>query len=139
NSLGQMGDDESSLSQYVQLNTDATIVVYASKADNLVPGDGNGYMEVFLTRRTNGPVTPGCSPADVANTDGDPIPDDAIDNGDFSTFFTAFFAAEGDPFRLVADIANTDGETIVEGGGPDGVVDNGDFAAFFVYFFQGCP
>ncbi len=80
-----------------------------------------------------------CSPADVANTDGDPISDGAVDNGDFSAFFGAFFLDEGDPGRLVADIANTDGETFLEGQGPDGAVDNGDFTAFFNYFFQGCP
>jgi hypothetical protein len=80
-----------------------------------------------------------CSPADVANTDGDPISDGAVDNGDFSAFFGAFFLDEGDPGRLVADIANTDGETFLEFAGPDGAVDNGDFTAFFNYFFQGCP
>ncbi|MCE2967513.1 MAG: GC-type dockerin domain-anchored protein [Phycisphaerales bacterium] len=85
-----------------------------------------------------------CSPADIANTDGETArpfagPDGAIDNGDFTAFFAAFFLEEGDPGRLVADIANTDGETILEGSGPDGVVDNGDFTAFFSYFFDGCP
>jgi Tol biopolymer transport system component len=139
NSLGQMGDDESSLSQYVQISADATKIVYASRANNLVPGDTNGFQDVFFTSRTSGPTTPGCSPADVANTDGDPVPDNAIDNGDFGLFFTAFFTPEGDPFRLIADIANTDGETVLEGGGPDGAVDNGDFSSFFAYFFQGCP
>lgn len=38
-------------------------------------------------------VTPtGCSPADLAFTDGSPGFDQLIDNGDFSLFFTAFFA-----------------------------------------------
>ncbi len=80
-----------------------------------------------------------CSPADIANTDGDPQPDRAIDNGDFGLFFSAFFLPESDPQRLVADIANTDGETILVGGGPDGSIDNGDFSAFFALFFEGCP
>jgi hypothetical protein len=85
-----------------------------------------------------------CSPADIANTDGETTltgggPDNAIDNGDFTAFFSAFFLGETDPARLVADIANTDGETVVEGAGPDGAVDNGDFTAFFAYFFLGCP
>ncbi|MCE2967714.1 MAG: GC-type dockerin domain-anchored protein [Phycisphaerales bacterium] len=72
--------------------------------------------------------------ADVANTDGDPLPDGVVDNGDFNAFFSAFFAAEGDPARLVADVGNTDGEL-----GRDGVVDNGDFQLFFAQFFAGCP
>jgi hypothetical protein len=90
-----------------------------------------------------------CSPADIANTDGEVCsifacgtptggPDNTIDNGDFTAFFTAFFLPAGDPCQLVADIANTDGDTVLTGGGPDGVVDNGDFTAFFLYFFQGC-
>lgn len=92
------------------------------------------------------PFTPpaSCSPADIANTDGETTltgggPDNTIDNGDFTAFFSAFFLADTDPARLVSDIANTDGETTVEGGGADGVVDNGDFTAFFAYFFAGCP
>ena len=80
-----------------------------------------------------------CSPADIANTDGEPTPDFSIDNGDFSLFFTSFFLDETDPERFRADIADTDGLTNVNGGGPDGVVDNGDFAAFFDSFFVGCP
>ncbi len=79
-----------------------------------------------------------CSPADIANTDGDVGFDGTIDNGDFTAFFNAFFLDAVDPNRLAADIANTDGETTVEGAGPDGAIDNGDFTAFFAYFFQGC-
>ncbi len=87
----------------------------------------------------------GCSPADVANTDGDPLPDGAIDNGDFNAFFSAFFLDQSDPGRLVADIASTDGEVAAvwpggtAAGGPDGAIDNGDFNAFFISFFQSCP
>ncbi len=80
-----------------------------------------------------------CNPADIANTDGDPAPDNAIDNGDFGLFFQSFFLPSNDPARLIADIANTDGETTLTGGGPDGAIDNGDFNAFFALFFQGCP
>lgn len=75
-----------------------------------------------------------CSPADIANTDGDLIPDGAVDNGDFSAFFNAFFLDPSEPAALAADIANTDGDI-----GPDGAVDNGDFTAFFAFFFAGCP
>ena len=80
-----------------------------------------------------------CNPADLANTDGEPGADGAVDNGDFNAFFIAFFATEGDPLRAAADISSTDGDTVLTGGGPDGTVDNGDFNAFFLYFFQGCP
>jgi hypothetical protein len=86
----------------------------------------------------------GCSPADIANTDGSSAatgggPDGVIDNGDFTAFFAAFFASPGSTENLDADIANTDGDTILAGAGPDGVVDNGDFSAFFALFFAGCP
>jgi hypothetical protein len=81
----------------------------------------------------------GCNPADIANTDGEAPPDNAIDNGDFTAFFNAFFLDQADPARLVADIANTDGDTTLTGAGPDGAVDNGDFTAFFNFFFLGCP
>jgi serine protease len=91
-------------------------------------------------------LAPACGAADIANTDGqtalsDPLiggPDGALDNGDFSAFFVAFFSDAGDATRLAADIANTDGETSQQGGGPDGALDNGDFSAFFVAFFAGC-
>jgi subtilisin-like proprotein convertase family protein len=77
-------------------------------------------------------ITPSC-PADIANTDGDPGSDGLIDNGDFTLFFTAFFAGAGDPIRTNADLGNTDGEI-----GPDGLVDNGDFTLFFSSFFSPC-
>jgi hypothetical protein len=76
----------------------------------------------------------GCTPADIASTDGDPGADGAVDNGDFSLFFQAFFLDPSDPLHLVADIANTDGDP-----GSDGVVDNGDFGLFFQAFFTPCP
>ena len=75
-----------------------------------------------------------CSPADIANTDGDPGPDLTIDNGDFTLFFSAFFADISNPLNLIADIANTDSDP-----GADGTVDNGDFTLFFAAFFAGCP
>ncbi len=101
---------------------------------------GNGFTCNILWVLTPVAAAPaGCSPADLANTDGDPAPDNSIDNGDFSAFFSAFFLPETDPARLLADIANTDGESTLEGAGPDGNIDNGDFTAFFFYFFLGCP
>jgi hypothetical protein len=81
-----------------------------------------------------------CNPADIATTDGDlpSTPDGALDNGDFTAFFSAFFLPATNPLRAAADIANTDGETRATGGGPDGQIDNGDFSAFFAAFFTGC-
>ncbi len=105
----------------------------------------NVVRGTFLVR-ASGSFIADCSPADIANTDGDPQSgaDNQLDNGDFAVFFTAFFADASDPARFVADIANTDGDiaptwtTGVQGGGPDGSVDNGDFQAFFAAFFAGC-
>ena len=95
-------------------------------------GDVIGYVPVTLP----GITPPNCGPADIANTDGETTitgggPDGTVDNGDFTAFFVAFFAAEGDPLRAAADIANTDGDP-----GADGSIDNGDFTAFFSSFFS---
>ena len=95
-------------------------------------GDVIGYVPVTLP----GITPPNCGPADIANTDGETTitgggPDGTVDNGDFTAFFVAFFAAEGDPLRAAADIATTDGDP-----GADGSIDNGDFTAFFSSFFS---
>ncbi len=85
-----------------------------------------------------------CSPAEIANTDGEAGPDGAVDNGDFSLFFVAFFADANNPVRRFADIANTDGDVSrvwpigTPAGGFDLAVDNGDFTAFFAAFFESC-
>ena len=84
-----------------------------------------GVYDIVWVRLDVGSTTPGCGPADIANTDGDPGADGAVDNGDFTLFFAAFFAGD-----LVADIANTDGDPT-----PDGAIDNGDFTLFFAAFF----
>ena len=92
-------------------------------------------------------VVQGCI-ADIADTDGQPIPDGVVDNGDFNVFFGGFFAystecgvqppsPEPEPSPLgclrpiLIDIATTDGDLF-----PDGVVDNGDFSVFFSAFFE---
>lgn len=102
----------------------------------LGPGQEIAFVRVSVDER--GPGSEGCSPADIANTDGEVPPDGRVDNGDFALFFIGFFADEGDPTRMNSDIADTDGQTRGDGGGPDGTVDNGDFSAFFVWFFEGC-
>lgn len=79
------------------------------------------------------PAVVACNPADIADTDGSPGPDRATDNGDFTLFFSAFFAPVGSPVRPFADIASTDGDP-----GADGSVDNGDFTLFFASFFEQC-
>ncbi|MFO0082679.1 MAG: GC-type dockerin domain-anchored protein, partial [Phycisphaerales bacterium] len=121
--------------------TGATLTIAAAS-----PADNGAYRVVVTNACGSATSTAAtltvdarCSPADVANTDGDPVSDGTVDNGDFTAFFAAFFLDETDPGRLIADIADTDGATFIEGSGPDGSVDNGDFTAFFTYFFQGCP
>jgi T5SS/PEP-CTERM-associated repeat protein len=120
-----------------------------------MPGSGRDLAAIDLGTLRGGPPEPvvrpllslvksdACSPADIANTDGDTYltgggPDGALDNGDFTAFFGAFFLTPGDPMQIIADIANTDGLTVLNAGGPDGQVDNGDFGAFFSEFFLGC-
>jgi hypothetical protein len=145
------------------VNTTAAAGVYAIKmeiwnsAPAIAPSEPH-YLVLSLNASTQdrdaaiayiadtflSPAPLGCSPADIANTDGETTltgggPDNSIDNGDFTAFFSAFFLSDTDPARLVADIANTDGETALTGAGPDATVDNGDFTAFFASFFAGCP
>jgi|GEM_PF-2433377 uncharacterized repeat protein (TIGR01451 family) len=120
---------------------DVTTQFVASNIVNYITlptGTADGFSGLAVASGAAG-AQPCNNPADVANTDGDASPDGAIDNGDFTLFFLAFFLDETDPARLLADIANTDGETARQGAGPDGTVDNGDFTAFFTYFFLGCP
>jgi PKD repeat protein len=96
--------------------------------------DGLGAPAFLIANAftVNAPPPPSC-PADIANSDGDPGADGVIDNGDFTLFFSAFFALPGDPIRTFADIANSDGDP-----GADGAVDNGDFTLFFGSFFSPC-
>ncbi len=110
---------------------------------SLTVTDGAGPRAVALTKagafdvlvlRMVVAAPASCSPADIADTDGNPGGDNAIDNGDFTLFFGAFFADTSDPLRANADIADTDGNP-----GGDGAVDNGDFTLFFGAFFVGCP
>ncbi len=84
------------------------------------------------------------NPADIANTDGDPGSDGTVDNGDFTLFFSAFFAPTIDPLHLKADIADTDGLPQWSSNPAlrcnlvgDNTVDNGDFTLFFSAFFGG--
>ncbi len=112
------------------------------------PTSGGGLLRIDPTG--GGAYAPGlfgpaaCSPADIANTDGEAGPDGAVDNGDFSLFFVAFFADANNPVRRFADIANTDGDVSrvwpigTPAGGFDLAVDNGDFTAFFAAFFESC-
>jgi hypothetical protein len=108
------------------------LVTYAS-GPRPVPLTRTAANEVLFVRMiVQAPAS--CSPADVADTDGQQGGDGTIDNGDFTLFFTAFFAPLGDPQRALADIADTDAVP-----GADGNVDNGDFTLFFDAFFAGCP
>lgn len=104
------------------------------------PWGGGSFFVISNSFSVTVPVPVACSAADVANTAGDPIPDGQLDNGDFSLFFTEFFAANcpncpaGTPTQCGAgDIADTSGAP-----GFDGCVDNGDFSLFFTLFFAGC-
>ncbi len=67
---------------------------YDCVVTNSCGGTGATSNAASLTVATLSPT--GCSPADIANTDGDTVatgggPDGAIDNGDFSAFFQLFF------------------------------------------------
>ncbi len=95
--------------------------------------DGLGAPGFVLANAFTVNAPPVICPADIANSDADPGSDGTIDNGDFTLFFTAFFATPGDPIRAFADIANSDADP-----GADGSVDNGDFTLFFGSFFSPC-
>jgi thermitase len=72
------------------------------------------------------------SPADIADNASNPLPDGALDNGDFSLFVSSFFSADctGPVPCNPADIADNGSNP-----GPDGLVDNGDFSLFITLFF----
>ncbi len=116
------------------LTITGAVAADAGSYDVVVSNVAGSVTSAAATLTINGGGPAGCSPADIANTDGDPGADNAIDNGDFTLFFSAFFLDPSDPNSLLADIANTDGDP-----GADGVVDNGDFTLFFSAFFAGCP
>jgi hypothetical protein len=107
--------------------------------------EGDRYRLAGWARQTTATLDTlpiGCSSADIAQSDGTPVPDGRVDNGDFQAFFAAFFGdapapAPGEPpipGSSPADIAQSDATPL-----PDGGVDNGDFQAFFAAFFTGCP
>jgi hypothetical protein len=56
-----------------------------------------GAYDIVWVRVNVGSTTPDCGPADIANTDGDPGADGAVDNGDFTLFFAAFFSNPCNP------------------------------------------
>lgn len=108
---------------------------------------GHGLVNATAALARLGQILPPpvsqCGPADIANTAGTAGPDGLVNNGDFSLFFSEFFAgcpgappAGGQPQPCgPADIASTDGAA-----GPDGQLDNGDFQLFFSSFFgAACP
>jgi hypothetical protein len=116
--LSDASDDRVSAGVLISADGGVVLAGHASSPQN---------MDLIVVKLAG--ETGSCGIADVANTDGDPTPDGVIDNGDFSSFFAAFFTN-----NLLADVANTDGDPT-----PDGVIDNGDFSAFFAAFFEGCP
>jgi hypothetical protein len=97
--------------------------------------------EVNWIRFTVGAPVTQCNPADIAQTDATPGPDNCVDNGDFQLFVSAFFTADcpncgQSPAQCnPADIAQTDATP-----GFDGCVNNGDFQLFIGAFFTAnCP
>jgi hypothetical protein len=84
-----------------------------------------------------------CSPADIADDAGNPLPsglsNSGVNEGDYNAFFSAegFFA--GGP---VADIAFDDGEPLPPFGQSQAAnngVNEGDYNAFFNHLFLPCP
>jgi hypothetical protein len=106
-----------------------------------VPSSQAGPHEVNWIRFTVGAPVTQCNPADIAQTDATPGPDNCVDNGDFQLFVSAFFTADcpncgQSPAQCnPADIAQTDATP-----GFDGCVNNGDFQLFIGAFFTAnCP
>jgi hypothetical protein len=123
------------------MNSDVYALTTLPSGD-LIAGGGfttaGGVVAPYIARWGCPPPT-ACNPADIADTSGRSAssgggPDGAVENGDFTAFFAAFFAAVGNPLRPDADIADSDGVP-----GADGAVDNGDYTRFFFAFFDGCP
>ncbi len=85
------------------------------------------------------PVILRCSPADIADDTGAPLPTASVNNGvtegDYNLFFARFFDAD-----LSCDIANDDGSPLPPFGiaGVNNAVTEGDYNLFFATFFNGC-
>ncbi|CAN5691583.1 hypothetical protein BH11PLA1_BH11PLA1_02860 [soil metagenome] len=85
-----------------------------------------------------------CSPADIADDQGSPLPtpnpNNGVNEGDYNAFFNSFFInqALGSP----ADIASDDGTPLPPfgaAGRANNGVNEGDYNCFFNTFFNGCP
>ncbi len=85
------------------------------------------------------PVILRCSPADIADDTGAPLPSPNVNNGvtegDYNLFFASFFDA-----LPVCDIANDDGSPLAPFGitGVNNGVTEGDYNLFFSTYFDGC-
>lgn len=79
-------------------------------------------------------ITPGYSPADVADAFGSPGADGVVDVSDLFTFLAAFAEGAGAFALQTADIADSFGSTALDGGGPDGVVDVADLFSYLSVF-----
>ncbi len=95
-----------------------------------------------LVRVSPPPVVPGdrCSPADVADDSGEPLPSSGVNNGvtegDYNLFFANFFDAV-----LICDIASDDATPLPPFGtttGPNNGVTEADYNVFFSTYFDGC-
>ncbi|CAN5793954.1 hypothetical protein BH11PLA1_BH11PLA1_23490 [soil metagenome] len=98
----------------------------------------------FILRGTT--VALPCSPADMADDAGNPLPspgpNNGVNEGDYNAFFNTFFVnqAVGSP----ADIADDAGVALPPfdaggmGGNSNSGVNEGDYNCFFNYFFLGC-
>jgi putative intracellular protease/amidase len=90
-------------------------------------GSGDLYLGNLRADGTQGVATPACA-ADLGMQGGLPGSDGQLDNNDFISFITYFFASDAH-----ADLG-------IQGGlpGHDGQFDNNDFIAFISAFFNGC-
>ncbi|CAN5724396.1 hypothetical protein BH11PLA1_BH11PLA1_21760 [soil metagenome] len=85
----------------------------------------------------------GCSPADIANDQGDPlpglpnVPNNGVNEGDYNAFFNGFFTQA--PYCNIADDQGTPFPPFGNPIGADNGVNEGDYNCFFNFFFNGCP
>ncbi len=137
---GSCGDSTSRASLEIFLNAGAPVYVVVSRpgATGLQPGETVAQLAVQKLMQGQR-----CSPADIADDAGNPLPSGLSNNGVNEGDYNAFFSAEGFfAGGAFTDIAYDDGEPLPPFGQSQAAnngVNEGDYNAFFNSLFLPCP
>lgn len=112
-------------------------------AGDFIAADVWEQVTPAITRSLHSQMYYACSPADIADDEGQPrlwrgTTNTGVNEGDYNAFFVGFFNA-----AWYCDVADDAGRVLARfngpvTGGPDGRINEGDYNAFFQAFFRGC-